>query len=98
VTIVADRYRFVTGVDTHSKNHQYAVLDSIGRLVEERSFPTDPGGIARATHWLETVTQGQPQLVSIDGAGLVRPVARRSAHPRGDPCRRSPQDPVSPGG
>lgn len=69
MTIVADRYRFVTGVDTHAKRHQYAVLDSTGRLIEERAFPAHPAGIIRATRWLDTITDGQPLLVAIDGAG-----------------------------
>jgi len=69
VTIVADRYRFVTGVDTHSKKHQYALVDHTGRLVDERSFPTSPAGLARATRWLTDLTGGQTLLASIDGAG-----------------------------
>jgi transposase len=76
VTIVADRYRFITGVDTHSKKHQYAVLDGTGRLLEERSFPTGPAGIARATTWLTALAEGAPMLASLDGAGSYgRPLA-----------------------
>jgi transposase len=69
VTIVADSYRFVTGVDTHSKKHQYALVDHSGRLVDERAFPASPAGIARATRWLTDATGGQPMLAAIDGAG-----------------------------
>jgi transposase len=69
VTIVADKYRFVTGVDTHSKKHQYAVVDQTGRLVQERAFPASPAGITRATRWVDALTAGQPVLVAIDGAG-----------------------------
>lgn len=69
MTIVADSYWFVTGVDTHSKKHQYALVDRTGRLVDERAFPTSAAGIARATHWLTAATGGQPMLAAIDGAG-----------------------------
>jgi transposase len=69
VTIVADRYRFITGVDTHSKKHQYAVIDHTGRLLDERSFPADRAGITRAATWIEKVTGGAEFLASVDGAG-----------------------------
>lgn len=69
MTIVADRYRFVAGVDTHSKKHQYALVDHTGRLVEERAFPASAAGISRATQWLSRVTGGQPMLAAVDGAG-----------------------------
>ena len=69
MTIVADNYRFVTGVDTHSQKHQYALLDHTGRLIAERSFPANPAGNSRAAHWLQQATGGQPLLAAIDGAG-----------------------------
>lgn len=69
MTIVADRYRFVTGVDTHSKKHQYALVDHTGRLVDERAFPASPAGIARATRWLTAITGGQSMLAAVDGVG-----------------------------
>lgn len=69
MTIVADSYRFVTGVDTHSQQHQYALVDHTGRLVDERAFPASPAGITRATCWLTQATGGQPMLAAIDGAG-----------------------------
>lgn len=77
MTIVADRYRFITGVDTHSKKHQYAVLDHTGRLLQERSFPTDPAGITRAGAWLAGLGEAAEMLVAIDGAGSYgRPLAQ----------------------
>lgn len=69
MTIVADRYRYVTGVDTHSKSHQYALIDHTGRLIAEAAFPTTPAGIGRAVHWLTTRTGSEAVLASIDGAG-----------------------------
>ncbi|MBF0816514.1 IS110 family transposase [Microbacterium paludicola] len=76
MTIVADRYRFITGVDTHSKKHQYAVVDPTGRLLQERSFPTDPAGITRARTWLAGLSGAAEMLVAIDGAGSYgRPLA-----------------------
>lgn len=69
MTIVADNYRFVTGVDTHSQKHQYALMDYTGRLIAERSFPANPAGNSRAAHWLHEATGGQALLAAIDGAG-----------------------------
>lgn len=69
MTIVADHYRFITGVDTHSKKHQYAVIDHTGRLIGERGYPATAAGITRARNWLTKLTDGEEILASIDGAG-----------------------------
>lgn len=69
MTIVADQYRFVTGVDTHSKTHQFALIDHTGRLLAERAFPATPAGIGSATRWLTEAAGGQEVLAAIDGAG-----------------------------
>jgi len=69
VTIVADHYRFITGVDTHSKKHQYAVIDHTGRLIDERDYPATAAGIARAQNWLTKLTGGEEMLAAIDGTG-----------------------------
>ncbi|GAA4195909.1 IS110 family transposase [Microbacterium oryzae] len=69
MTIVAEHYQFVTGVDTHARRHQFAVLNAAGHVLEERSYPTDPAGIARSVEWARSRTAGGALLVSIDGAG-----------------------------
>jgi transposase len=53
MTIVADRYRFVAGVDTHARTHTLALVDaSTGRTVDARTFPSTPPGHVRAAAWL----------------------------------------------
>jgi transposase len=45
VTIVADEYDHVIGVDTHSKTHTYAILDAgTGRTVDTPDVPDDQSG------------------------------------------------------
>lgn len=69
MTIVADEYPFVIGVDTHSKKHQYAIVASDGRFIDGAGFPATPAGIERAIGWASRRTGGQRMLASIDGAG-----------------------------
>ncbi|MGP5704065.1 IS110 family transposase, partial [Glutamicibacter arilaitensis] len=38
--IVAHSHPFVVGVDTHARNHVYAIIDSSnGALIDTQSFP-----------------------------------------------------------
>ena len=81
MTIVADHYQFITGIDTHSKNHQYAVIDHTGRLIDERNYPATAAGITRAQTWLTKITGGHDTLASIDGAGSYgRPLTLALSH------------------
>ncbi|MDQ1060256.1 hypothetical protein QFZ23_004157 [Arthrobacter globiformis] len=53
MTIVAHSRPFVVGVDTHAKNHVYAVITGItGELIATRDFPTTGAGINRAVAWV----------------------------------------------
>ncbi len=46
------------GVDTHARNHIYAVLDaSNGPLLETRDFPTSGPGVTRANAWVARRTE-----------------------------------------
>lgn len=52
MTIVADAYTFVVGVDTHAATHHYAVIDTrTGGVVDHAEFPTHAKGLARAAAW-----------------------------------------------
>lgn len=47
MTIVAEEFTHVIGVDTHAAKHAYAIVDAVtGGLVAERTFPTSQAGIA----------------------------------------------------
>ncbi|MDQ0212427.1 hypothetical protein J2S92_003116 [Arthrobacter bambusae] len=48
MTIVAHSHPIVVGVDTHAKNHVYAILTATGQLLQARDFPTSSAGISRA--------------------------------------------------
>jgi len=53
MTIVADRYRYVAGVDTHARTHTLAIVATdTGREVDTRTFPSTSSGHARARAWL----------------------------------------------
>lgn len=69
---VAVGYRYVVGVDTHVKVHQYAIVEAAtGRVLDEGGFPTGPKGLARAAAWIGRRTDGQVEavLVSCEGTG-----------------------------
>ena len=71
MSIVADNYPYVVGVDTHARTHTYAILTSQGRLVDQQTFPTQPAGLARALDWIGRRTGGDISgtLLSVEGTG-----------------------------
>jgi transposase len=53
MAIVADRYLYVTGVDTHARTHTLAIVEAnTGRELGTSAFPSSPSGHARAAGWL----------------------------------------------
>lgn len=68
MTIVADIYPYVVGVDTHTRSHTFAIL-SRGRLVDTQTFPTNQAGLARAVDWIGRLTAGEVSdtVVSAEG-------------------------------
>lgn len=72
MSIVADHYRFVVGVDTHAATHTYALLESpSGRELGTETFPTTVAGLNRAIAWVGRRTGGDVDgvLVSAEGTG-----------------------------
>ncbi|MFI1386341.1 IS110 family transposase [Embleya sp. NPDC020886] len=57
----------VGGVDTHTDVHQAAVVDSIGRHLATKAFPTHPAGCLRLLEWLRS--QGELTAVGVEGTG-----------------------------
>jgi len=55
------------GVDTHLDVHVAAVIDSTGRLLGTKSFPTTPLGLRGLEHW--TARHGQVAKVGVEGTG-----------------------------
>lgn len=69
MTIVAEKYDHVIGVDTHVRTHTYAVVDAkTGALTTGGTFPTTGPGIARALEWIARHAQGDI-LVAVEGTG-----------------------------
>ena len=53
MSIVAHSHPFVVGVDTHARNHVYAIIaTATGELLQTRDFPTTSAGINRAIAWV----------------------------------------------
>lgn len=71
MSIVADQYTYIVGVDTHARTHTYAVLTSGGRLIDQQEFPTQPAGLDRALDWIGRRTDGDisATLLSVEGTG-----------------------------
>jgi len=81
MTIVAESYRFVVGVDTHAATNTLAVLDAgSGHELATATFPTSPPGVRRALAWIGRHTQGATLLVvegiGSYGAGVTTAAAR----------------------
>ncbi|WP_434316000.1 IS110 family transposase [Leifsonia sp. P73] len=67
MTIVADEYQYVVGVDTHAKTHTYAIVETItGRLISVETFPTTAAGLSRALSWIRRRTDGAV-LAAVEG-------------------------------
>jgi transposase len=74
MTIVADAYQFVVGVDTHAATHHYAIIETrTGGILDHAEFPTHTKGLLRAADWVARrtgeATAGDLDrvLVSIEG-------------------------------
>ena len=68
----------IGGVDTHKDTHVAAVIDSVGRLLDTRSFGTTAGEYARLSVWMRSF--GTLERVGVEGtgsygAGLTRHLA-----------------------
>lgn len=103
MTIVADAYRFVIGIDTHAKTHHWAIIESrTGGVIDNREFPTTPAGINRAITWIRRRTHQATTntvLVSMEGTGSYGTKAARALLEAGyrvtdAPARNAPEAPA----
>lgn len=73
MSIVADTYDYVIGVDTHAETHSYVILSTVNGAVVAgpKKFATTEAGLARAIHWSTTTTGADPQqvLAAVEGSG-----------------------------
>lgn len=69
MSTIAHTYRFVVGVDTHARNHVYAITTNISEVIDTRIFPTSNSGINRAMNWVARRTNDTPEILwVIEGA------------------------------
>ena len=69
MTIVAQQYDWVIGVDTHAKSNTYAACrTSTGQVLAARAYANTPAGIDRAINWIQRQCAGRA-LVAVEGAG-----------------------------
>lgn len=67
MSIVAENYQYVIGVDTHAKTHTYAVITAAtGAIIDTATFPTTAPGMARAITWIGRRTAGEC-LAAVEG-------------------------------
>lgn len=94
MSIVAEQFAYVTGVDTHARTHTYVVIETVtGRLVDHATFPTTGPGLGRAVVWIGRTAPGTV-LAAVEGTnsygaalhGLLRQAGVRVVEAR--PPRR----------
>jgi transposase len=68
MTIVAEKFGYVIGVDTHARTHSYVVVDSgTGRVCDSTVFPVTGPGMRRALEWATRRSGGAQFLAAIEG-------------------------------
>lgn len=93
MSIVAHSHPFVVGVDTHARNHVYAILaPATGALLETREFPTTAAGIKRAMAWVARRTDADADtLWVIEGAASYGAILAGTVAAHGYPVAEAPR-------
>ena len=69
MSIVANHYAFVVGVDTHARTHTYAIISlRTGEVLGTKAFAVTDAAIDRAIAWTTSHTNGQV-LFALEGSG-----------------------------
>ncbi|MHC6176001.1 IS110 family RNA-guided transposase [Glutamicibacter sp. X7] len=91
--IVAHSYPFVVGVDTHARNHVYAIINaSNGALLDTQSFPVTSTGINRAIAWVARRTEGNADtLWVIEGTATYGAILAGTVAAHGFPVTEAPR-------
>lgn len=55
------------GVDTHGQTHHAAVIDTVGRQLDDRQFPATASGYQALLAWI--TSRGCPAAVGVEGTG-----------------------------
>lgn len=93
MSIVAEKFSFVVGIDTHAKTHTFAIINSItGEEIANETFPvTVPGG-RRALSWIQRRCQGSTEkiLLTMEGTGSYGAKFRQQATDAGFQVTEAP--------
>jgi transposase len=78
MSIVADVYRVVVGIDTHARTHHLVAVEAAtGKVIGSGQFAATAAGIGRAVAWVNRHAAGGPVLAAVEGtASYGAPLAR----------------------
>lgn len=82
MTIVAEQFDFVVGIDTHARTHALAIICSAtSQELATETFPATTAGINRALSWISRRTNESPGSVvlSMEGTGSYGAKFRQQA-------------------
>lgn len=68
MTIIAEHFDHVIGVDTHARTHTLVVVDAAGARRKADTFPTSAPGLKRAEAWIGRNAPGRT-AVAMEGTG-----------------------------
>jgi transposase len=93
MSIVSHCHPFVVGVDTHARNHVYAIIDATnGALLDTQSFPSTAAGINRAIKWVARRTDADADaLWVIEGAASYGAILAGTVAAHGCPVAEAPR-------
>src|SRR5699024_3991234 len=67
MTIVAEHFDYMVGIDTHARTHTYAIVNTrTGARDGCQTFPVSAAGIHRAVAWIQRLTSGAI-LAAVEG-------------------------------
>lgn len=68
MTIVAEKYDYVIGIDTHARTHTYAIIDTrTGGRTGCEAFPVSGPGLGRAIAWIRRNTTNEV-IAAVEGS------------------------------
>lgn len=68
MSVVAEHFDHVVGIDTHARTHTYCLVETrTGVVVDTGTFPTSSAGIDRAISWIGRRSKGTTVLAAVEG-------------------------------
>ena len=81
-SIVAEKYKYVVGVDTHAKKHVATIVNNLGAVIVTRGFKVTPKQIGSFLDWVIKIT-GQDVIFAIEGTSSYGETLARAVLDRG---------------